>query len=149
MTLAAFVLASIMAHPAEAPAALVETPVLVRTVDRGEVLDIQDFQSLAIPRADARDAIAPSGAAGLETLRRIDAGTPVRAGDLVRPQLVRRGDPVTLLVRSEGLEITAPGRALAGGARGDLVRAVNIATGRTIDGNVEKAGTVRIAAPGN
>ncbi|MDP9413632.1 MAG: flagellar basal body P-ring formation chaperone FlgA [Pseudomonadota bacterium] len=132
---------------AQAVPAAIETAVLARPVEKGELLSAADFTTTALPPAQARGALAPANAAGMEALRRLAAGAPVRVHDLSRPQLVRRGEPVTILVRSGGLAITAQGRALSSGASGDLVRVVNAATSRTLEGTVEKAGQVRITAP--
>ncbi len=143
--------AVVAALPAAAAAqpvpATVEVPVLTRPVEKGELLSAADFTTDALSAAQARGALIPVNAAGMEALRRLAAGAPVRAHDLIRPQLVRRGEPVTIVVRSGGLAITAQGRALSGGASGDLVRVVNAATSRTLEGTVEKAGHVRIVAP--
>jgi flagellar basal body P-ring formation protein FlgA len=53
---------------------------------------------------------------------------------------------VMLTVKSGGLTITAQGRALSDGRRGDIVRVVATPTNRTLDGAVEGPGAVRIAA---
>ena len=146
----AFLLAAMMggAVPASAqtaPAAA-EVPVLVRDVEKGELLSAGDFAVEPRPPAQARGALDIGAAAGKEALRRLRAGSPVRSGDLIRPQLVRRGEPVAITVRSQGLTISAQGKALSSGAQGELVRVINLATNRTLDGIVEKAGSVRIAA---
>ena len=146
----AFLLAAMMgvAMPAAAqPApAAAEVPVLVRDVEKGELLSAGDFSVEPRPLAQARGALDIGAAAGKEALRRLRAGSTVRSGDLIRPQLVRRGEPVSITVRSQGLTISAQGKALSGGAQGELVRVINLATNRTLDGIVEKAGSVRIAA---
>ncbi len=132
---------------AQPVAATVEASVLARPVEKGELLSVADFTTNALSATQARGALSPANAAGMEALRRLGAGMPVRTHDLIRPQLFRRGEPVTIVIRSGGLAITAQGRALSGGASGDLVRVVNAATSRTLEGTVEKAGHVRIAAP--
>ena len=146
----AFLLAALMggAVPAAAQtvAPLAEVPVLVRDVEKGELLSADDFTVEPRPLAQARGALDVTSAAGKEALRRLRAGAIVRTGDIIRPQLVRRGEPVAITVRSAGLTITAQGRALSGGGQGDLVRVLNTATNRTLDGVVEKTGSVRIAA---
>ena len=71
---------------------------------------------------------------------------PVRASDLTEPRLVRRGQPVTIVLRSGALSITATGRALADGALGEPVRVFSEATNQTLDGVVESDGRVRVSA---
>ena len=61
-------------------------------------------------------------------------------------RLVRRGEPVSVVVRSGSLSIATPGKALGGGAAGDLVRVVVAATNRTLDGIVHAPGEVRVTA---
>ena len=130
----------------QASVAVVETPVLTRVVERGEILSSGDFTMEEKNAAQARGAVSPQEADGMEASRRLAAGTVVRASDIIEPRMVRRGEPVTIYVRSDGLTITAAGRALSNGAKGDRVRVVTDATSRTLDGVVEGSGAVRIAA---
>ena len=82
----------------------------------------------------------------MEAARALPAGAMVRGSDVIRPQLVRRGEPVTIALRDGGLSITAQGKALSGGAAGDFVRVVSLATNHTLDGVVEGTGAVRVSA---
>jgi flagella basal body P-ring formation protein FlgA len=133
------------AAAAQTAAATVDTPVLSRAVDKGQLLSEADFTLAPLGAGAARGAVAVAEASGMEAARRLQAGAPVRATDIIRPQLVRRGEPVTITVVDGGLRITAQGRALSNGAAGDLVRVVNLSSSRTLDGIVEKAGVVRIS----
>jgi len=118
-----------------------EVPVLARRVERGELLSTTDFETRPGNQAGA---LTPAQASGREAARVLMAGNPVRAGDVVPPRLVRRGEPVTIAWRQGGLVITAAGRALSAGGKGELVRVVATATNRTLDGVVEGSGAVRI-----
>lgn len=131
---------------AQAPA-VEETPVLGRIVERGEVLSSGDFTTGEVPAVQARGAISPQAANGMEATRRLQPGTIVRASDVITPRLVRRGEPVTINIRSGGLTISTAGRALANGGKGDLVRVVANSTNRTLDAEVEGTGAVRVTAP--
>lgn len=126
---------------------LVETPVLVRIIERGEVISSGDFTVDSLPPSQARGAMAPEAADGKEASRRLHPGAVVRASDVMAPRLVRRGEPVTLYVRSGGLTISTAGRALDNGTMGDLVRVAAGSTNRTLDAQVEGSGAVRIIAP--
>jgi flagella basal body P-ring formation protein FlgA len=140
--LALLVPASVAAETPTTPAA-----VLVRPVERGEILSVDDFAVQPTATGLASGALPPAAAAGREALRSLSVGSVVRAGDLIAPRLVRRGEPVTITLRAGGLAIASAGRALASGGAGDLVRVVSSATNRTLDGVVEGTGAVRIAAP--
>jgi flagella basal body P-ring formation protein FlgA len=83
----------------------------------------------------------------MEAARNLTAGNVVRRSDLMKPQLVRRGEPVTIRIVAGALVITASGRALNGGGQGEMVRVVTNTTNRTLDGTIDGSGTVRVAAP--
>lgn len=127
--------------------AVTETAVLGRVVERGEVISAGDFTSGEVPASQARGAMTPDGANGMEATRRLQAGTVVRTSDVMTPRLVRRGEPVTITIRSGGLIISTAGRALGNGGKGDLVRVVANSTNRTLDAEVEGNGAVRVTAP--
>ncbi len=126
------------AHP------LVNVPVLNRTVERGETLSAADFVTEQRAPGWARGVTPVAAAIGLQAARRLNAGTVVRDGDLTRPQVVRRGEAVTIALVRNGLSITTAGRALSGGGVGDPVRVVSLATNRTLDATIESSGHVRL-----
>lgn len=125
---------------------IVEAPVLDRMVERGEILSAGDFTTEPLSPPQARGAMTPDAVSGMEAARRLRAGAIVRTNDVIAPRLVRRGEPVTINIRSGGLTITTAGRALADGAMGDLVRVVASSTNRTLDAEVEASGSVRVTA---
>lgn len=125
----------------------VQVAVLRQPVARGERIAASDFAVEARAPAAARGALTAENAAGMEAARNLPAGAIVRQNDVTRPQLVHRGEPVTIRIVAGTLVITASGRALGNAAAGDAVRVVVSSTNRTLDGVVEGAGTVRIAAP--
>lgn len=68
-------------------------------------------------------------------------GSPVRA-DPTRPAdspadfAVQRGQSVVLVATAEGIRLSAPGRALKEGKKGDTIPVVNTATRRPLKGIV-------------
>lgn len=132
---------------AGAPVEEVQVPVLAHPVQKGDRLDASDFAFEGRAPAAARGALGIDAAAGMEAARNLPAGLVLRSNDVMRPQLVRRGEPVTIKIVSGALVITASGRALNGGGQNDMVRVVTNTTNRTVDGIVDGSGTVRIAAP--
>jgi flagella basal body P-ring formation protein FlgA len=140
-------LALLGAGPAPAPAEDVQVAVLARPIEKGTRLERGDFESEPRAPAAARGALSAEDASGMEAARNLTAGNIVRRSDLMKPQLVRRGEPVTIRIVSGSLVITASGRALNGGGRGEMVRVVTNNTNRTLDGTIDGSGSVRIAAP--
>jgi len=139
------ILSSAAAAQATAADAAVDAAVLSHAIEKGQVLSAHDFTSQKMGAGAARGALTAAQAAGLEAARRLDGGKMVRAYDVVRAQLVRRGEPVTITLIDGPLSISAEGRALSGGSKGEMVRVVNSATNITIDAQVEATGVVRLA----
>ena len=81
-------LAGAPAFAADPPASV---PVLVRNVERGEILSPEDFEDQPRGSGLAIGAVGPARAAGREAVRNLTAGAVVRSSDLVAPRLVRRG----------------------------------------------------------
>ena len=131
---------------AAAPETDISIVVLDHAVEPPDRLAASDFVDSRMPAAAARGALGLHDLVGMEVTRRLAAGSIVRTSDIIRPQLVRRGEPVTITVRSGALLISTAGRALSGGAAGAVVRVVSVATNHTLDGIIEGPGMVRVAA---
>lgn len=129
-----------------APPETIAAPVLDHPVAKGDLLTAGDFVTQDVPAVQARALPRLKDIVGMEAARALQAGTMVRTSDVIRPQLVRRGEPVTIALRDGGLSITTAGRALGNGAAGEFVRIVSLSTNRTLDGVVEATGMVRVAA---
>jgi flagella basal body P-ring formation protein FlgA len=149
-TLLAIAGLALFAAPATAqsvtPPETVAAPVLDHPVAKGDLLAASDFVTQDVPAVQARTLPRLKDIVGMEAARALQAGAMVRASDVIRPQLVRRGEPVTIALRQGGLSITTAGRALGNGAAGEFVRIVSLSTNRTLDGVVEATGLVRVAA---
>ena len=129
---------------ATAPQTVV-APVLDHAVAKGDLLVASDFTTQDMPAAQLRGVPRLKEIIGMEAARSLSVGTIVRTSDLIRPQLVRRGEPVIIALRDGALSITTAGRALGSGAAGDFVRIVSLSTNRTLDAVVESTGVVRVA----
>ncbi|MFT3976484.1 MAG: flagellar basal body P-ring formation chaperone FlgA [Sphingomonas bacterium] len=127
--------------------ATVEVAVLDHALRKGDRVEAADLRADLRPAMAAHGALAAGDAAGMEAARALPAGAILRATDLVRPQLIRRGEPVTIRIVTGALSIATAGRALGGGAKGDAVRVVANSTNRTLDGRIEAAGSVRVMIP--
>lgn len=125
----------------------VGVPVLDHAVRKGDLIAASDLKMETRPPATARGALPIEAVAGMEAARNLAAGAVVRQNDVSAPQIVRRGEPVMVRVGSAPLAITTAGRALGSGAMGDMVRVVINATNRTLDGQIDAHGSVRIVSP--
>lgn len=118
-----------------------------RDLRRGEVLDEDD---LTYGERDAtrmqRDALRDADAIVGRRLRSsIREGRIFRSSQIERVPVVERGDRVTLVLQSGGLQIHAIGRAQEPGASGEWIRVVNVDSRREISGRVDREGNVHVA----
>ena len=125
---------------------ILEVPVLLGRMRSGDVISEADIGYVEMPahRVTADAALHAADMVGLSPRRSLAANTPIRLADLRPPIVVRRGEAVTMLLTSGALTITARGRALEDGARGRLVRIVNIDSNRTVEAEIVGPGTVMV-----
>ena len=125
-------------------AAEVPWPALNRAVERGQVFTEQDFVTQPT-QARATGSLLPlERVVGKAAAHAIPEGTFLRASDIIEPQLVYRGAPVTLRVQIGGILITSPGRALADGRMGMPVRVFSNVSNRTLDAVVQGPAIVNL-----
>jgi flagellar basal body P-ring formation protein FlgA len=83
---------------------------------------------------------------GMELRRSTPAGQPLRASDLIRPPLVRRGAIVQVQLEVGGLSVTGQAVAVESGAAGDKIHVQNLSSHALLTAQVIGAGTVRVMA---
>jgi len=81
----------------------------------------------------------------MQARKQLRAGQAVRIADLAKPDLVLRDENVTLIYETPGLYVTVRGKAIDGGAEGDVVNVLNLQSKRTLSGVVIGRGQVAIA----
>lgn len=116
---------------AAAPVAANET-----LTDSQVTIERRDISNIADPVAN------PSEIIGKMSHRMLRAGDILRAGQLVSPILVKRGDAVTMVARLEGIEVSTAGEALDAGGQGAVVRVRNAGSGQVVRMRVAGPGTV-------
>ncbi len=126
-----------------------EAPVLVlrRALARRarvEALDVE-LQTRRLPGIASNFVNELSAVQGRRLRRALPAGSPLTTDALDRDVLVQRGQQVTLIASTGGIEIRAQGKALTDGSAHDRVRVQNVNSLKIVEGVVENAGTVRVA----
>lgn len=129
----------------------VSLPVLNHAVGPGAVIAAGDLDTIKVERdhVGADTATDAQQMIGKSPRRPLEAGIPVRLGDLALPVLVHKGELVTIELTTASLELTAQGTALEDGAGGALVRIANTKSNRVIDATVTAPGTVTVRLPGS
>ena len=75
---------------------------------------------------------------------------PLKAGAIITPRvlkarrLIRRGQQVTLVARRGGLAVKMKGKAMADGARGEVIRVQAVNSRRIVEGEVLAPGVVKV-----
>ena len=128
-----------------------EVAVLVRTLNKGEPVAAADVAVERRPRDGAPpDAQASAaGAAGEVAQRTLAAGSVLRIGDTAPPDLVARGEPVTIVYETPGVSLSMRGQASESGRLGATVSVVNVASKKSLQAVVVGPGRVSVgpAAP--
>lgn len=120
--------------------------VTTRSLARGAALALSDvsvveteLSALSYGHLDSVDEIQD-----LATLRALPAGTVLTPSMLKAPQLVRRGDRVSLRSGQGPIHVEMQGEAINSGARGDRVRVRALNSERVIEGWVVSASVVKV-----
>ena len=82
---------------------------------------------------------------GKQTGRSIAVDTAISSSLVREPLAIKRGQRVSLVAASGGLEVRMSGEAMADGAAGDRIRVRNLSSKRVVDGIVKSASTVQVA----
>jgi flagella basal body P-ring formation protein FlgA len=126
-----------------------DTTVLARSVDRGEVLKAVDVTIERRPKSESGNDIASREAAiGMQMRKAVRAGQILRNADVAKPDLVQRDQSVSIIYQAPGLQLTMLGKAVENGAEGDAVSVMNITSKRVVQGTVVGPGRVLVTPPG-
>jgi flagella basal body P-ring formation protein FlgA len=120
--------------------------VLRRAVSRGESLGAGDVtvQSRVLPGLASPFVSRIEDLSGRLTRRAIPEGTAVTADALEAALLIHRGQSVTLMASSGGLEVRAPGLAMADASAHQRVRVRNLNSLKIVEGVADTEGVVRV-----
>ncbi len=86
---------------------------------------------------------------GKRVTRVVPAGSQLSLAIVEAPPVVGMGDRITILAEVRGIHVSVPGRALATGAIGDMIRVENTNTRQTMSAKIVSADTVQIEIGGN
>src|SRR5438270_886146 len=124
----------------------IEAAVTTRALARGEIVKAGDVVIERRAKSEfTNEPPAPAAeVVGLAARRVVRAGQPLRNADLAKPEIVHRGDVVTLHYEVPGIVISMRGKATESGALGDTVNVLNEQSKRTIQGVVTNRGHVTV-----
>jgi len=124
--------------------ATMDAVTLARPIARGEIIKQADVIVQRRPRAEVNGtAITDINVAiGLAARNALQPDRPLRAGDLMKPEMVQRNESVTLVYQVPGIMLTVRGKASEGGSEGDVITVLNEQTKRPVQGVVAGPGHV-------
>ena len=121
-------------------------PVLRESLNSGAIIGANDIDYIEIPQKNVKAGIVlkAEDVIGATPRRMLVAGQMISENDIQAPRLVERGEIVTMVFSLNGLQLTAQGKALEHGAKGEQVRVINTASNKTIVAEVTSDNEVTV-----
>lgn len=115
---------------------MVEVPVLRRAAASGDIISADDIDWLLLPVDKLKHTVITDAddLVGMAARRTVRPGRPVRARDVSRPVMVKKGALVTMTLTSPSIIIIATGRAEESGGEGDIIRVRNTQSRNVVQG---------------
>lgn len=125
---------------------LVEVAILARPLERGDTVKAGDLSFEKRPRDAVSGEAVLDGAplVGRVARRALGAGSFVRASDLARPEIVGRGDIVTVIYEAPGMTLSMRAKAADAGALGDVISVVNPGSKKAVPATIVGPGRVSV-----
>lgn len=129
--------------------AVTSVPILKNTMHQGDVITAADLDYTDIKNTDlaANTITDASKIIGMTPRRGIVALKPLNVGDISMPVIIKKGDLVTITLKSPVMTLTTTGRALENAASGDSLRVMNVTSNQTLDAMVTGPKAVSVNAP--
>ncbi|MCJ2079519.1 flagellar basal body P-ring formation chaperone FlgA [Methylobacterium sp. E-016] len=123
-----------------------DVAIVSRTLNRGEPVTAADLTIERRPREGSPPDALASGATlvGEVAQRTLSQGAILRTGDTAPPELVARGEAVTIVYESPGISLAMRGQATDAGRLGATVNVVNIASKKVLQAIVIGPGRVSV-----
>ncbi|TXM91057.1 flagellar basal body P-ring formation protein FlgA [Methylobacterium sp. WL30] len=123
-----------------------DVAIVNRTLNRGEPVTAADLTIERRPREGSPPNALASGATlvGEVAQRTLSQGAILRTGDTAPPELVARGEAVTIVYESPGISLAMRGQATDAGRLGATVNVVNIASKKVLQAIVIGPGRVSV-----
>jgi flagellar basal body P-ring formation protein FlgA len=135
-------------HPVRYSGTALETVAAIgvdHTVEHGEVLKESDLVVLRRPKSETGSIAEMAQVAGLAARHQLHPGQPLRSTDLTKPEIVQRGESVTIVYEAPGIVLTLRGQAQDGGALGDTIGVLNTQSKRVVQGTITAPGRVTVS----
>jgi flagella basal body P-ring formation protein FlgA len=125
-----------------------EAVVVTRPMEHGEVFKDSDLAMERRPKTEMTGNVVTSrdAAIGQAARRAVRPGQPLRDADMMKPEIVQRNDPVTIVYEAPGMVLTIRGTAQETGALGDTISVLNVQSKRVVQGKISAPGRITVTA---
>lgn len=125
---------------------VIKVPVLKNNIAHGRVIQRKDIEYIKIKERDFRrnTIVDVETLIGMTPRRMAIAGRPLLENDILARQIVARGKLVTLSLSEGAMNITTQVKAMENGAKGDVIRVVNLSSNQTLQAVVTGEGAVTV-----
>jgi flagella basal body P-ring formation protein FlgA len=126
-----------------------DAAVLTRPLSVGEIVRAADVTTARRPKSELANNVIShaSQAIGMSAKRALRPGQALRQSDLAKNEVIARNDNVTISYEVPGITLSMGGKALEGGAQGDVIGVLNVQSRRTIQATVTGPGHVVVVSP--
>lgn len=128
----------------------VNIPVANRRIRREDVITESDITWLRWPETKLRPDMMTDSAniIGYSPKRGLSANRPIRVDEIASPVVISKGDAVTMIVKTNSMEISALGTAMNAGGVGEMISLRNMDSNTEVHGRVIRQGVVEIPLGG-
>ncbi len=115
-------------------------------IKRGQIIKAEDVRSEDRILFRLTGNIAQDAGSVIDKIAKMDirAGMIIKTGMLDSRKLVKRGNPVSIVVESGILRVTAAGQALEDGPEGKFIKVLNLSSRKVIVGKIVADSTVSV-----
>ena len=109
-------------------------PALSNTIRKGSIINTSDIRWVTLPEAQVgRNIIRDTEKLiGMTPRTQIKEGMPIRLSEVNRPTLVKRGALVKINFNTAGISLSAIGKAIENGGKGDVIQVKNNSSDKII-----------------
>ena len=120
--------------------------VAAKRLENGQKIQPEDLTmaKVSVTRLQKGALTSIDQAQGMSCRRQIPVGQPVTDSDLIKANIVERGDMVTILAESGPLRVSTMGEAKRSGAMGDNVVVLNLSSKKLVTAEIVDSDTVRV-----
>ena len=117
---------------------MIEVPVLSQNMSKKSIIGAQDINMIRIPANSVSQnmILTTDDLIGMAPRRNITAHQPISANDIQAPIIIKKGEIVTMQLVHKRMRLTAQGKALDHGSKGEVIRIQNMNSRQVIEAKV-------------